>query len=605
MGWCGAAIQALSRGAAAVLGSPIFPRAHALALAVLVGLGPALRARADPHSLLASPHNLLEARLVASAGGWTTVLLVALLVATLPLARPGGGALLRAVGRWVVGVALARSAPRLFAALEAATGRCLSPAAGGILLLPHGDPRSCRAEGHRWEGFGASPQAFALVHCGLGLAEEAGALGRILYPDWRRKGEREGPQQVEWSRGEPQRMGWSREEPQRMGWSREEPQGMGWKGEEPQRMGWGREEPQRMGWSREEPQGMGWKGEEPQRMGWSPEGPQGMGWKGEEPQRMGWSPEGPQGMGWKGEEPQRMGWSPEGPQGMGWKGEEAQRTGWRREGSRYPGWESREGPQRVGWNREEPQRMRWGHEEPQRMRWGHEGPQWVGWGREEPQRMRWGHEGPQQVGRSHEGPWHPGWETYEGPRYPGWEVPTSSSAPGKVQTFWRWLLQVLPLGGLAVRGTPASGWTQASRWPPSPMGPPSPMEPPSPMRSPSPMRPPSPMEPPSPMRSPSPMRPPPPGGTQPSQTSGWKEDEDTTEEGPRRPGIALCLLFLLNVALVVVWQVLLAVTLAYRHDWPRNAVGAALGWAAWVITYRFWYRYPCSPGPPGLGYPTS
>ncbi|XP_029862445.1 fat storage-inducing transmembrane protein 1-like [Aquila chrysaetos chrysaetos] len=142
-----------------------------------------------PHT---SPPRPPTRRLVASAGGWTTLLLGALLVAALPLARPGVAALLRAVGRWAVGVALARSAPRFFAALEAATGRCLSPVAGGILLLPHGDPRSCRAEGHRWEGFGASPQAFALVHCGLGLAEEAGALGRILYPPWRRKWGREG-----------------------------------------------------------------------------------------------------------------------------------------------------------------------------------------------------------------------------------------------------------------------------------------------------------------------------------------------------------------------------------------------------------------------------
>ncbi|NXV53920.1 FITM1 protein, partial [Uria aalge] len=72
-------------------------------------------------------------------------------------------------------------------------------------------------------------------------------------------------------------------------------------------------------------------------------------------------------------------------------------------------------------------------------------------------------------------------------------------------------------------------------------------------------------------------------------------------EGAGGPGVALSLLFLLNVALLLLWQLLLAVTLAYRHDWPRNAAGAALGWGAWAVTYRCWYRRPWSPGPPGLG----
>ncbi|KAM9168455.1 uncharacterized protein V3H86_013747 [Mergus octosetaceus] len=153
---CGAALVGLSRGAAALLGTPGFARAHALGVAALVGLEPALRRGADPQGLLASPHNLLEARLVASAGRWTALLLGALLVASLPLAQPGGGrrgALLRAAGRLAVGATvMAAAAPRLFAALEAAAG-----------LRP-------------------SPQAFGLVLCGLGLGEELGALGRLLHP---------------------------------------------------------------------------------------------------------------------------------------------------------------------------------------------------------------------------------------------------------------------------------------------------------------------------------------------------------------------------------------------------------------------------------------
>ncbi|KAM6421426.1 fat storage-inducing transmembrane protein 1 [Rhynochetos jubatus] len=459
MGWCGAAVQALSRGAAAVLGSPAFPRAHALALAALVGLGPALRARADPHSLLASPHNLLEARLVASAGGWTTLLLGALLVAAWPLARPGGGALLRAVGRWAVGVALARSAPLCFAALEAVTGRCVRPAEGGILLLPHGDPRSCRAEGHRWEGFGASPQAFALVHCGLGLAEEAGALGRILYPPQRTKTEWEGP-------------------------------------DEAQPMRWGRGEARPMRWSREELGRPGWEGHE---------------------------------------ETQPMGWGPEDARPMRWSHEEDRPMRWRHGEHGYPGWETHEGPRP----------MRWSQEEPQPMGWRHEGPP------------------------------------------PGWEAP----APGKSLTAWGWLLRALPLVGWVFGGSPSPVMSPSAMERPSCLGPPSSTRSPSPtrssyaVRSPLPARSPSPRRspPPPPVRSRSPMMSPPPA------------------RAPPPPGTALGLLFLLNAGLVVAWQALLAVTLAYRHDWPRNAAGAAAGWAAWALTYRLWYRRAWSPGPPGVG----
>ncbi|XP_064331499.1 LOW QUALITY PROTEIN: DDB1- and CUL4-associated factor 11 [Phalacrocorax carbo] len=167
----------------AVLGSPLFPKAHALVLAALVGLEPGLRARADPHSLLASPHNLLRReRLVASAGGWTSLFLGALLVAALPLVRPGGAALGRALGRWLVGVAMARSAPRFFALLEAVTGRCVSPAPLGLLLLPHGDPRSCRANGHRWEGVRRLPPGLCLGSLRPGIGRGSLGFGAAPVP---------------------------------------------------------------------------------------------------------------------------------------------------------------------------------------------------------------------------------------------------------------------------------------------------------------------------------------------------------------------------------------------------------------------------------------
>ncbi|NXT99780.1 FITM1 protein, partial [Buphagus erythrorhynchus] len=67
------------------------------------------------------------------------------------------------------------------------------------------------------------------------------------------------------------------------------------------------------------------------------------------------------------------------------------------------------------------------------------------------------------------------------------------------------------------------------------------------------------------------------------------------------PPLALSVLYLLALALLLTWHLLLVVTLTYRNTWARNAAGAALGWAAWAVTYRGWYRRPWSPGPPGWG----
>ncbi|XP_065715645.1 fat storage-inducing transmembrane protein 1-like [Patagioenas fasciata] len=196
---CGGALWGLCRGAAAALGSPRFPRVHAVGLGALVGLGPLLRLRAQPHSVFASPHNLLEARLISSAGGWTSLFLASLLVASLPLLRPPPAFLLRLIGRWLVGVALWSSAPRLLSLVEGALGRCVQPMAAGLLLLPHGSPTPCRASGGQWEGPLVSRQAFSLVYCALGLAEEAGLMGRALYGDWPGRGqEGRGLEEARW-----------------------------------------------------------------------------------------------------------------------------------------------------------------------------------------------------------------------------------------------------------------------------------------------------------------------------------------------------------------------------------------------------------------------
>ncbi|XP_051631037.1 translation initiation factor IF-2-like, partial [Manacus candei] len=71
--------------------------------------------------------------------------------------------------------------------------------------------------------------------------------------------------------------------------------------------------------------------------------------------------------------------------------------------------------------------------------------------------------------------------------------------------------------------------------------------------------------------------------------------------GHAQPGAALCILYLLNVGLLVLWHVLLVVTFTYRNTWARNAAGAALGWAAWGVTYRGWGQGAWSIGPGGRG----
>ncbi|XP_057244973.1 fat storage-inducing transmembrane protein 1-like, partial [Malurus melanocephalus] len=163
------------------MGLPHLPRAQALLLAALVGLGPLLWGRGDPHSVLGSPHNLLEARLTNSAPAWTWLLIGSLLVASHPWLRPPFGSALRALLRVGVAWALHRIGHALGHALEAALGQCWGSSPLGAVLVPIEQPMACRGAGHRWEGFSPAPQAMTLTFCAFGLAEEAAALGRSLY----------------------------------------------------------------------------------------------------------------------------------------------------------------------------------------------------------------------------------------------------------------------------------------------------------------------------------------------------------------------------------------------------------------------------------------
>ncbi|KAM3821821.1 fat storage-inducing transmembrane protein 1 [Vipera latastei] len=66
-------------------------------------------------------------------------------------------------------------------------------------------------------------------------------------------------------------------------------------------------------------------------------------------------------------------------------------------------------------------------------------------------------------------------------------------------------------------------------------------------------------------------------------------------------GVPLRLIFLLNVLLLLLWNFLLACTVVYLHDYSHKVVGAAIATLCWFLTYRCWYRCPCSPGRPGAG----
>ncbi|XP_044841680.1 LOW QUALITY PROTEIN: fat storage-inducing transmembrane protein 1 [Mauremys mutica] len=160
-GWALALARALlvlaSEGCAWLLGAPCLRRAYHAWLAGAVVLGPLLHPLADPHGLLANPHNFFSRTFAASAWGWTCVL-------------AGGFALLLSYG--ATGRALAPLRP--LARLAVGSGLQLGAAAALGLLeeLP-----GCLAGGAR--GRGARP-GFLLTFCCLLLAEELAPFRRYL-----------------------------------------------------------------------------------------------------------------------------------------------------------------------------------------------------------------------------------------------------------------------------------------------------------------------------------------------------------------------------------------------------------------------------------------
>ncbi|CAM4645024.1 unnamed protein product [Lepidochelys olivacea] len=66
-------------------------------------------------------------------------------------------------------------------------------------------------------------------------------------------------------------------------------------------------------------------------------------------------------------------------------------------------------------------------------------------------------------------------------------------------------------------------------------------------------------------------------------------------------GTPLRLVFLLNVLLLALWNLLLLGTAVYGPAYGPQLVGAAVATLAWYLTYQGWYRARWSPGRPGAG----
>ncbi|XP_071885866.1 uncharacterized protein [Anas platyrhynchos] len=459
---CGAALVGLSRGAAALLGTPGFARAHALGVAALVGLEPALRRGADPHGVLASPHNLLEARLVASAGRWTALLLGSLLVASLPLAQPGGGrrgALLRAAGRLAVGATvMAAAAPRLFAALEAAAG-----------LRP-------------------SPQAFGLVLCGLGLGEELGALGRLLHPPRGASGDA------------------------RVATGGQRATGGDWVASE-RRMATGSDWVATDGWRATGSDWVATGGQRATGSDWVATNTRmatGGDWVATDHRRA-------TGGDWVATNTRMA----TGDVWMATDGRRATGGDWVASDRRMATRDNR-----VATNTMMATRDDWMATDPSMATGGN----WVA-------------TDPRLATRD------------------DWMATDTSMATGgnRLATTTSLATRDNRLATNAMMA-PGGNWVATN----TSMAP---------------------------------------GGnwvaTNTSMATGGTRV--ATEEPKVVATAPLCLLFLLNAGLLLLWQGALVATLAYRCHWAANAAGAALGWAAWALTYRLWYRCPCSPGRPGLG----
>jgi len=64
---------------------------------------------------------------------------------------------------------------------------------------------------------------------------------------------------------------------------------------------------------------------------------------------------------------------------------------------------------------------------------------------------------------------------------------------------------------------------------------------------------------------------------------------------------AVQFLFLSNVVLGFLWEVMLVTTCIYFHSFYSKAFGAACGIISWMMTYNEWYKHKLSPGQSGEG----
>ncbi|XP_067389187.1 fat storage-inducing transmembrane protein 1 [Emydura macquarii macquarii] len=160
----GGLVFALSEVGARLLGAPRLWRLYHAWLAGVVLLGPLVRPYADPHGVLAHPRSFLSRTFGEAPWGWTCLAAGGFGLVTSYGATGRALAALRPLARLAVGSALQGAAGAAFARLEALTGRCPAPPAGGA----------------PWRGPGPALPAFRLTHCCLLLAAELAAFRPYL-----------------------------------------------------------------------------------------------------------------------------------------------------------------------------------------------------------------------------------------------------------------------------------------------------------------------------------------------------------------------------------------------------------------------------------------
>ncbi|XP_072107091.1 fat storage-inducing transmembrane protein 1-like [Mobula birostris] len=177
----GAALVVGTDHLANFLGHPWVLSHYHLWLAALVVFGPLLQFHISPRIIFANRNNYFYVRFVDSAWGWTLLLSAGFLLPLSVLSRERGRAAPspRPLLRLGLASGLQLVCLRAFSLLRDASGTCLAPAEGGLLLLlPEAEAgalgqAACLSQpGRQWRGYAVSTPCFLLSYSSLVLAEE-------------------------------------------------------------------------------------------------------------------------------------------------------------------------------------------------------------------------------------------------------------------------------------------------------------------------------------------------------------------------------------------------------------------------------------------------